>query len=81
MVGIVKFARRLSVCPNTVRNWIDSGLLKAGEHFLHVNDVMRFPVDRESLMQLMRALSPPPNQPRPRMTAKRQNRAGLKYKA
>lgn len=80
MIGIVEFARRLGVCPNTVRNWIDSGRLKPGVHFLRVNRVLRFPADRASLEKIMRDMTPLEAPPRPRLNSKRRNRVRIKLK-
>lgn len=54
MVSLAEFARRMGVCPNTVRSWIAAGKLLEGVHFLRAGRVIRFPWGQEYMDRLMR---------------------------
>ena len=78
MVSLAEFARRMGVCPNTVRAWIAAGRLLEGAHFLRAGRLIRFPWGRELVERLMRDWHPSPPPPRPRLKSRRGN---LKFKA
>ena len=80
MLGLVEFASRMSVCPNTIRNWILNGKLTEGVHYLHVGNVYRFPWSTEFVEKLMRSLAPESAPHRPRMQSRRGNRGRLHYR-
>lgn len=81
MLGLAEFARRMSVCSNTVRNWINDGKLVKGEHYFHIGQIYRFPWSPYYLKELMRSLAPEPSAPRPKMHSQTSNRGGLHYRA
>jgi len=81
MIGLGEFARRMSVCPNTVRNWIANGKLEDGVHYLHEGHIYRFPWSPFFIAQLMRSFSPAPSPPLPKMQSRTANRARLHYRA
>ena len=81
MVDLAEFAKRMSVCPNSVRNWIKSGKLKAGEHYFHIGHIYRFPWGETFLKQLMHTVAPEPSPPRPGLKSRTRNRKLLHYKA
>lgn len=80
MVSLAEFARRMGVCPNTVRAWIAAGRLQEGAHFLRAGRVIRFPWGRELVERLLREWHPSPPPPRPHLKSRRGSR-GLKFKA
>lgn len=81
MLGLEEFARRMSICPNTVRNWIKRGKLVEGIHFMHVDTIYRFPWSMEHIDKLMRSLTPEPPPSRPKLQSRRGNRGHLKFRA
>lgn len=81
MLGLVEFASHMSVCPNSVRNWIKGGKLVEGEHYFHIGRIYRFPWGPEYLNKLMLSLAPEPSPVRPNMHSNTSNRARLRYQA
>ncbi len=43
LLTIQEFAEQMKVCSNTVREWINSGDLVEGHHFVKIRSVIRFP--------------------------------------
>ena len=78
MIGLLEFSRRMGVCANTIRNWIEIGKISAGEHYLHVGNVYRFPWSIEFVEKLMKHLTPKPVPRRPRLKSRTGNQVRLK---
>lgn len=81
MLGLAEFASHMSVCPNSVRNWIKGGKLVEGEHYFHIGRIYRFPWSPEFLKKLMLSLAPETLPIRPKMHSHTANRAQLRYHA
>lgn len=81
LIGIVEFAARLKVCPNTIRNWITVHTLVEGRHYIRVGRVIRLFWDRQTLASIRDARCPPPPPSRPLMKSIRTNRRRLKLEA
>lgn len=81
MLGLIEFASRMSVCPNSVRNWIRDGKLVEGKHYFHIGRIYRFPWGPDFLKELMVSLAPEPSPSRPRMHSLAPNRKRLRYQA
>lgn len=81
MIGLGEFALAMGVCSNTVRNWIATGKLKEGVHYIHLGRKYQFPWGESYLDQFMRSLAAEVPPPRPRLATRRPNRGHLKYKA
>ena len=81
MVSLAKFAELMSICPNTVRNWIADGKLLAGTHYLHVGRVYRFAWGDSFVEKLMQSLTPQAVNPRPQLMSRQNNRTHLNFRA
>lgn len=81
MIGLEDFARRMSVCPNSVRNWIKDGKLSEGIHYFHHSRIYRFPWGPDFVKQLMLSLAPAPSPSRPQLQSRSGNRGRLHYRA
>jgi hypothetical protein len=81
MIGISEFASRMSVCTNTVRNWIAEEKLTKGIHYMHSGRIFRFPWSQQHIENLMRALTSERPPTRPPMKSQRSNRGRLKLRA
>lgn len=81
MIGLLEFAQRMRVCANTIRNWIEDGRLTAGEHYLHVGRVYRFPWSLEFVEKLLKCVTPKPAPQRPKLKSRTANRAHIHYRA
>ncbi len=80
MLGLIKFASHMSVCPNSIRNWIKNGKLVEGKHYFHIGHIYRFPWGPDFVKELMRSLAPEPSISRPGMRSSRMNRSHLKFR-
>ena len=80
MINLKSFARRLDVCPNTIRNWMDSGKLSADRHYLRSGRIIRFPWSHETIERLMKEWSKyVPS--RPKLKSRTANKNRLRFKA
>ena len=43
LLTLEEFAEKMKVCLNTVREWINKGVLVEGQHFVKICSVTRFP--------------------------------------
>jgi len=81
MIGLIEFARRMSVSSNTVRNWMKDGKLLRGTHYFKVGHVYRFPWSQQFVMKIMEHMTPPQPTPRPKLRSHNSNRGHLKFRA
>jgi len=79
MLNLKNFARLMDVCPNTVRNWMATGKLRADRHYLRCGRIIRFPWSDETMARLMTewAREAPP---RPKMTTLTANGSRLRFR-
>jgi excisionase family DNA binding protein len=80
LLSTEEFAARMKVSRSTVFEWIKTGRLEAGRHFLRVGRTIRFPWGPELLQMLladsMTARPPAPARTSPRPAARARPRAG-----
>ncbi len=81
IIGIVEFAKRLKVCPNTIRNWIRSGMLVHGKHYLRCGRILRFAWSNAQILDLMAHLQPEPPSKRPKLKSNSGNKCHRKLRA
>lgn len=70
LLSTEEFAARLKVSRSTVFEWIKTGKLEAGKHFLRIGRTIRFPWGRE-LLEALLADSVVARPPAPRQTSAR----------
>lgn len=78
MVTLLEFAKLMNVCPNTVRRWMRTEKLKAGEHYFRDVRVIRFPWSEELVRSIISTTSAPS---RPKLSTTGRNHRKLKYRA
>lgn len=81
MIGLIEFAKRMSVCPNTVRNWISEDKIVRGVHYFKSGHIYRFPWSSQFVMKLMVHMTPAELSERPKMRSHKSDRGRIKYRA
>lgn len=80
LLSAEEFAARMKVGRSTVFEWIKTGKLEAGKHFLRIERTIRFPWGPELLQSLLAdsvvARPPAPRQPSARPASRARPRGG-----